>query len=588
MISPIPNRMIPEEEIYRNFQDHARFCKESLMVETEARELVPMILSPGQIRLRDAIAKQRRAGKPARIIYLKSRRIQATTGTAAEFYHTTAFKPGVHTIVLAHDAPSSEKIFGIYKRFHTSYQPFAGTIALPPSRVLSDRIYFEFGDQPESSYIHVHTAGNVNFGRSQRITNLHFSEFPYYPDSAATRAAAMSAVPKTPDTTVVIEGTAKTIGDDFHRIWQEAVDPSRECEWLGLFMGWWEHPGNRMPLSVSLEQFANTLTIEERGLMGQFHLNYEQLAWRRYTIRSDFRGDMQSFQREHPATPEEAFTAASRNRFSIPHIQRMPIQRNCTVGELQIDELGDEKRTIFLPGDTGALRIYKMPERGRNYVCGADPSGGSDANEGKGQADPDWAVAQIGDRDTGEQCATLRLRCMPGEFGRYVYCLLRFYQNAQVALERTGAGVGSLEALVNCGYPTGLIYHRTVMPDQDPVVRSDKIGWNTDEVSRQQLISGLDDAIRQSSIFIHDPTTIAELGWFIINKNGRAEAQRGTHDDTVLALALMVVVMARMPRPRPPAEVIAAPKIGLYGKRAQDPKRHPAGLRVSRQSIRSD
>ena len=588
MISPIPNRMIPEEEIYRNFQDHARFCKESLMVETEARELVPMILSPGQIRLRDAIAKQRRAGKPARIIYLKSRRIQATTGTAAEFYHTTAFKPGVHTIVLAHDAPSSEKIFGIYKRFHTSYQPFAGTIALPQWRVLSDRIYFEFGDQPESSYIHVHTAGNVNFGRSQRITNLHFSEFPYYPDSAATRAAAMSAVPKTPDTTVVIEGTAKTIGDDFHRIWQEAVDPSRECEWLGLFMGWWEHPGNRMPLSVSLEQFANTLTIEERGLMGQFHLNYEQLAWRRYTIRSDFRGDMQSFQREHPATPEEAFTAASRNRFSIPHIQRMPIQRNCTVGELQIDELGDEKRTIFLPGDTGALRIYKMPERGRNYVCGADPSGGSDANEGKGQADPDWAVAQIGDRDTGEQCATLRLRCMPGEFGRYVYCLLRFYQNAQVALERTGAGVGSLEALVNCGYPTGLIYHRTVMPDQDPVVRSDKIGWNTDEVSRQQLISGLDDAIRQSSIFIHDPTTIAELGWFIINKNGRAEAQRGTHDDTVLALALMVVVMARMPRPRPPAEVIAAPKIGLYGKRAQDPKRHPAGLRVSRQSIRSD
>jgi hypothetical protein len=206
-----------------------------LIVETEARELVPMILSPGQIRLRDAIAKQRTAGKPVRIIYLKSRRIQATTGTAAEFYHTTAFKPGVHTVVLAHDAPSSEKIFGIYKRFHKSYQPFAaGTIALPLGRLLSDRIYFEFGDGPESSYIQVHTAGNVNFGRGQRITNLHFSD------------------------TVVIEGTAKTIGDDFHLIWQEVVDPGRESEWLGLFMGWWEHPGNVMPLPVSLEQFANT------------------------------------------------------------------------------------------------------------------------------------------------------------------------------------------------------------------------------------------------------------------------------------------------------------------------------------------
>ena len=41
--------------------------------------------------------------------------------------------------------------------------------------------------------------------------------------------------------------------------------------------------------------------------------------------------------------------------------------------------------------------------------------------------------------------------------------------------------------------------------DQDPMVRSDKVGWNTDEVSRQQLISGLDEAIRQSSIFVHDP-----------------------------------------------------------------------------------
>ena len=355
-----------------------------------------MVLSPGQLRLREGIAKQRNLGRPVRLIYLKSRRIQATTGTAAEFYHGTAFAAGVHTIVLAHDASSSEKIFGIYKRFHDKYKPFADAIKLPPARPLSDRIYFEYGGETESSYIQVHTAGNVEFGRAQRITNLHFSEFPYYPNSAATRAAAMSAVPKTPDTTVVIEGTAKTIGDDFHQIWQEAVDPSRETDWLGLFMGWWEHPDNRMPLPVTLEQFANTVSVEERDLMGQFNLSYEQLAWRRYTIRSDFRGDMQAFHREHPATPEEAFTAASRNRFSIPHIQRMPIQRTCMVGELKVEQVGVEERTVFLPGETGALRIYRMPEKGRVYACGADPSGGSDANEGRGQADPDYAVGQIG------------------------------------------------------------------------------------------------------------------------------------------------------------------------------------------------
>jgi hypothetical protein len=256
------------------------------------------------------------------------------------------------------------------------------------------------------------------------------------------------------------------------------VDPGVESEWLGLFMGWWEHPDNRMPLPVPREQFANSVTREERDLMGQFHLTYEQLAWRRYVIRNDFRGDLQAFQREHPATPEQAFTAAARNRFSIPDIQRMPIQRQALVGELGVQTVGLEERIVFLPGETGALRIYRMPEKGRVYACGADPSGGSDANDGKGRADPDWAVGQIGDRDTGEQCATLRRRCMPGEFGRYIHRLLRFYNMAQVALERTGAGVGSLEALLNCGYPMSLIYHRSVTYDQDPVVRSDKMGWN--------------------------------------------------------------------------------------------------------------
>ncbi len=567
-----PTITIPAQEIYSAFQDHARFCRESLTVETEQRQLVPMTLSPGQVRLREAIAGQRARGLPVRIIFLKSRRIQATTGTAAEFFHATAFAPGVHTVVLAHDGPASEKAFKIYTRFCQTYRPFANTIGLPHCRVLNDRINFEFGGDPESSYIQMHTAGNTTFGRSFRITNLHFSEYPYYADPAASLASAMAAVTRAPDTTVVIEGTSKTIGDDFHHLWQEAIDPAIPCDWIGIFMAWWEHPANRMPLQVPLEQFAKSVSDEERHLMGRFHLSFEQIHWRRYVILNEFRGDMQSFQREHPATPEEAFTAASRHRFSVPDIQRMPIQRQATVGELGEDLLGIDRRIFFQPNPqgTGALRIYKMPQKGRYYACGADPSGGADIHLGKGQADPDWAVAQIGDRDTGEQCATLRLRCMPGEFGQQVARLCRFYNMAQIAIERTGAGVGSLEALRNDDYPTSKIYHRPSAPDQDPVVRSDKIGWNTDQVSRQQLISLLDEAIRQSSIVVHDPTTIEELMWFIINPRGKPEGQPGCHDDTVLALALMVVVMACMPRPLfDPAT--AVPRVGSYNQRAPDP-----------------
>ena len=535
-----------------------------------------MILGPGQLRLREGIAAQRKRGVPVRIIYLKSRRIQATTGTAAEFFHTTAFAAGVHTVVLAHDAVSTENIFKTYERFHTKYKPFGGAIRLPPSRPLSDRIYYEYGGEPESSFIQIHTAGTTSFGRSFRITNVHFSEFPYYDHPADVLASIMSAVPKLPETTAVVEGTAKTIGDAFHKMWQEAIDPSTASEWLGIFMGWWEHPGNRMPLAVAPDRFQESLSAEDRELMARYGLSLEQMAWRRWTIANDFLGDMQRFRREHPATPEEAFMASSRNRFSIPHIQRMPIQRDPACGELVLEDVGQEKRMVFLPNaqGTGAVRIWRRPEKGRLYAVGADCAQGLDISEGQGESNPDWSVGQVLDRDTGEQCAVLRARMMPGETGRYMALLCRFYNMAQLCGERNpgGGGVSMLEAVLNTDYPASLIYHRPVNPEQDPQVRGDKIGWDTSGVSRPILISLLDEVIRQMAISIHDPITQQELLTFVIKANGKAEHQNGCHDDTVIALALACIAITRMPRPRPP-DTRAAPEVRKYGQPAQNEER---------------
>jgi hypothetical protein len=559
--------MKPEEIalVYREFRDHQSFCRTSLTVETESKTLVPMELGPGQLRLRAAIRRQRDRGVPVRLIYLKSRRIQATTGTAAEFFHATAFDAGVHTAVLAHDATSTENIFKIYTRFQQTYKPFAGVIRLPKSVVLADQISYEHAGDPESSFIIVKTAGSTNFGRSFRLTNVHFSEFPYYERPLDTLSAVMAAVPKLPDTCAVIEGTAKTIGDTFHRMWQAAMDPTAEGEWVGLFMGWWEHGANRMPI-LDPEQFGNSVTKDERELMGRFNLDFPQLAWRRWTIANDFVGDVTRFMREHPATPEEAFTASSRNRFSVPHIQRMPIQREPAAGELQSEMVGTERRIVFLPGERGAVRIWKRPERGRLYAIGADCAQGIDVTEGDGQSDPDYSVAQVLDRDTGEQVACLRARMMPGETGRYIAALGQFYHMAQIAGEINpgGGGVSMLEAIMNADYPRTLLYHRPVAADQDPQIRSDKLGWQTDGVSRALLISMLDELIRQDAIAVHDQVTQTELLTFVIHKNGKAAAQSGTHDDCVIALALACVVILRMPRPVAPRP-IAPPVMTRYG-----------------------
>jgi hypothetical protein len=126
--------------------------------------------------------------------------------------------------------------------------------------------------------------------------------------------------------------------------------------------------------------------------------------------------------------------------------------------------------------------------------------------------------------------------------------------------------------MLNAGYPPGLIYHRSVTPDQDPQVRGDRIGWDTTGVSRPLLIGYLDEAIRQGSITIRDAVTQNELLTFVIGPNGKAEAYRGSHDDTVIALALAVVVILRMPRPVA-REMLKTPEVRRYGQPAGEERR---------------
>jgi len=185
------------------------------------------------------------------------------------------------------------------------------------------------------------------------------------------------------------------------------------------------------------------------------------------------------------------------------------------------------------------------------------------------------------DRDTGEQVAVLRARMMPGETGRYMARLAQWYNMAQLCGERNpgGGGISMLEAMMNADYPAGLLYHRSLTPDQDPQVRGDRIGWDTSGVSRPMLLGYLDEAIRQGALAIHDAVTQQELLTFVIKPNGKAEAQNGCHDDCVIATALVLIVMQRMPRPVS-RQLLAPPEVRKYNQPARNDDRRGANVRI--------
>jgi hypothetical protein len=59
--------------------------------------------------------------------------------------------------------------------------------------------------------------------------------------------------------------------------------------------------------------------------------------------------------------------------------------------------------------------------------------------------------------------------------------------------------------------------------------------------------------------------TVMELLTFVIWPDGKAKAQKGCHDDLVIALALALIVVQRMPRPVA-RETLRAPAVQRYGQ----------------------
>lgn len=166
----------------------------------------------------------------------------------------------------------------------------------------------------------------------------------------------------------------------------------------------------------------------------------------------------------------------------------------------------------------GAVKVYAWPEEGHQYVVGGDTAG-----EGS-----DFFVAQVVDGNTGQQVCTLRGQMDEDVYARQIYCLGRFYRNALIAVEVNFSGypIRELESLC---YPKQ--YRR-------PKEGGYASGFRTTAGTRPLILAGLVEISREHPEWLCDRETLSEMLSFVRNKQGRAEAQSGAHDDCVMALAI--------------------------------------------------
>lgn len=110
-----------------------------------------------------------------------------------------------------------------------------------------------------------------------------------------------------------------------------------------------------------------------------------------------------------------------------------------------------------------------------------------------------------------------------------------------VAIERNNGGVFELDRLAAINRLSKYTIYQ--MPEFGTTENeaTNKLGWNTNTATRPQMLQDLKNAIDNRLIRVYDPQTISQLLSFVIvttTSSVKAQAEKGAHDDDVMALAI--------------------------------------------------
>lgn len=199
----------------------------------------------------------------------------------------------------------------------------------------------------------------------------------------------------------------------------------------------------------------------------------------------------------------------------------------------------DASRYRLSPRADGPLKIWRQPEPRRQYVIGADSSGGG--------PEGDWAVAIVLDAESCAVVAKWREHRAAIPWGRCLARLGWHFNTGLLAPESfpSAHGLSSCHAAVGVGYPR-LFRHR--MYNRASRDSTDDLGWHTNSVTKPQMIDrvklALDDGCE-----IPDLELLEELKGQRYDRVKPGMTRQGApkmvaekHDDQVMAYAVALMV----------------------------------------------
>ena len=266
-------------------------------------------LTPIQLRIHYLLQALLEKRGYAHMAIVKPRQIRSTTYFNAAEFKLSQDIEGLKTLILTHRAKVTTEIFENLKRFQEQMEP-----ELRQETTQSNDYKLAWKNLSEIS---TGTAG-TDSARGFPCLILQLSELGRCKDRHVKdiQEGAMNAHASTyPGNIIAAESTSGGEGNFFHEISKSGYK-NPKSPWFTAFFGWQEEPEYQMtpptgwvPDSDEV-RIMKMLDAEFEKIGSPQRMTPEQMYWRHVKLHHHMRGNLTAFQREFPATFEEAFQSA--------------------------------------------------------------------------------------------------------------------------------------------------------------------------------------------------------------------------------------------------------------------------------------
>jgi hypothetical protein len=543
-----------------DFEFWAYICAK--IQDKETKREIPFILNRAQRRLLSRFENMRIQKRPIRIILLKARQWGGSTLTQVYMaWMQMIVKTNWHSAVIADVDDQARNIRGMFKRLGRLYPKQFGMITFIPYegsskiKVIKER----------NCIVGVGSAQEPDSLRSYDFSMLHLSEVGIWKSTPQRSAEDLvqsirSTVPTIADSLIVMESTAKGVGNFFHREWQAAKKGTSSYD--PVFVPWFE-----------IERYQNTIKDYTEFINWMQADPYARFLWTSgatlegikwyFDTKNGENYDDWRMKSEYPSNDIEAFQSTGRTVFSPEYVAR--IRKTCKkpdfIGELSGNaQTGPEslKNIVFRPNPRGSLWIWSMPDNqvkiAYRYALFGDVGGRTEG--------ADYSVISVIDRygmmDGGkpEIVATWRGHIDQDIFAWIGAQIGIFYDIGLYAIEtnslRTrkateGDHFVTILDEISPHYPN--LFARTD-PEKIRMKAPIKWGFHTNAGTKSLIINTLNAAIREESYVERDERACDEMDTLEYKQDGTIGAVDGSHDDHVITRAGVVwLALKWMPLP---------------------------------------